>query len=131
MKKTSVLILLLAQLTFFLCGCDRNDVNDIASNAPKAVSVGLDILQQQADAVAPALQSLKQDQLDSLYKIEYLIKDFPADASASQLQSTLNALGNDGWECFSISRNESSSTTRYTFKKRAKSYLPLLLRLIH
>lgn len=126
MKRIVVLLSLLVTL-----GCDRNDVQDVANSAPKVVSAGLDILQQQADAVAPALQNLKQDQIDSLYKIEYLVKDFPADASANQLQSTLNILGGDGWECFSISRNESSSTIRYTFKKRARSYLPLLLRLIH
>lgn len=114
-----------------LSGCDRDAVDDLKSSAPRALGAGLDAIQRQVDSVAPSIQTMKEEQIDSLYKVEYLVKDFSTELSAQEVEATLQQLGLDGWECFSIIHNQTLTTDRYMFKKRPRSFVPLILRLLH
>jgi hypothetical protein len=57
--------------------------------------------------------------MDKLFRWEYKVVDLAANQDANEFQGQLSLLGDDGWECFSISAL--LDKTRVTCKRRPKS----------
>lgn len=79
------------------------------------------------EAVGPhadAVQAKTKEEMDKLFRWEYKVVDLAANQDANEFQGQLSLLGDDGWECFSIS--PLLDKTRVTCKRRPKSAISYL-----
>lgn len=99
--------------------------------AEETLEQGYKLAKQGVDTVAPQAEqatNLANSQIESLYRQEYLVRDFDSSVSAETMQAELNKIGADRWQCFSIQARE-DGTVRVTCSRLPLSYLRYLLRI--
>lgn len=109
-KKTIFLIL---AVIFTIIGCKSNEKPSEPSKheATKIDSMGnkitskVDQLLAEIEKYKPQADDLSkqsQAEVEKLFTFEYLSQDFPLELSSEDLQTELQKLGNQRWECFQI-----------------------------
>ena len=81
-------------------------------------------VQQALGPQGQVLQEKTKDEMEKLFRWEYRVVDLPDTSAAEEFERRLMELGDQGWECFSISPVEGS--TRVTCKRRPRSALAYL-----
>ena len=100
--------------------------------AEKTIDQGYELAKQGIQSVGPQAEqatNLANEQIESLYRQEYLVRDFDSSVSAETMQKELNKIGAERWQCFSIQTRE-DDTTRVTCSRLPISYLRYLLRIV-
>lgn len=67
------------------------------------------------------------EEVEKLFSFEYKVEEYPNKAGAKDLQSKLEALGQERWECFYI--QEVGTKLRVYCKRRPKTYLQYIPRM--
>lgn len=81
--------------------------------AMQGIQGGLDQAQQQLDSLKPVAEDVSQktqEQVNKVVRFEYKVVALPSDVTSEQLETTLNTLGMERWECFSILPREKGVT---------------------
>lgn len=81
------------------------------------------------DALGPEQEkaaALAKEELDKLFRIEYKIVDFEISVSRELMETELQSLGHDRWDCAPFPGSEKQ--IRFVCKRLPQSYLRLLLR---
>jgi uncharacterized lipoprotein NlpE involved in copper resistance len=128
-----------------LVGCDnQQQMVSSGNNAtiPPTVSNTaldsiIDTLSSASEVLAPHAETLEQTtqtEIRKLFRWEYKVVDLDSSTAATDLEGSLNALGNDNWECLPATSigvvtapsSYSASTLRFYCKRRPRGPLSYL-----
>lgn len=110
-------------MIFAFIGCNDaqvdklNEIGDISKNL-------LDEGVERAQNSIPSKEDISKmtpEQLDKILSFEYKIVDFKEVPSAQELESTLNSLGEQRWECLALSQG--SVPLRVQCKRPSRIFL--------
>lgn len=131
-----------AVLAFLLLlpGCGSSQEQPAATPSPQArssleqisdeLSAALEKASRKVSEIAPSGEQVKQSatgEVEKLYIFEYKVAEFSLDATAGEIESELNSLGKERWECFASERTEKN--LRVMCKRRPKTYLRYIPRM--
>ncbi len=122
-------VILITAVSTILSGCqsDTPEVSQLKDEVHKLVERTSDALNQLAPK-KDALVGKANDEVDKLFAFEYIVHDLPIKASSDELSTTLNDLGKERWECFSVVDNIDGK--QLLCKRRPQSYLRYVPRVI-
>lgn len=128
-----------------LVGCDNqqqivssgNNATIPPTTSNTALESIIDTLNSASDVLAPHAETLEQTtqkEVSKLFRWEYKVVDMDISAPATDLESSLNTLGNDNWECLPATSigvvtaptSYSASTLRFYCKRRPRGPLSYL-----
>jgi hypothetical protein len=84
---------------FIFCGC-QSDISEQTIETIK--SKALDVTKE-VEPIANQVYSATTDHTNKIFKYEY--KTISVDMNSNQLETTLNQLGADRWDCFAVVPN--------------------------
>lgn len=138
--------LLLGTLCAFLCACQENrsaqGADNVVNSRPSKTGAtvnGSTTFSAQATALleeaharataalepaAEAVSGVAKDEFDKLSRVEYRVAEIEKLASPEKHEAFLNALGQDGWECFHTESIEFA--LRFYCSRRPKGLLRFL-----
>ena len=111
-------------LIIFMTGCESRDQMDRLDETVGDVKQRLGDFAKKFQNKAPSteeIQSMTQEELEKLSAFEYKVEDFNKSMSASDVESALQTLGRDRWECFQVIQVEDN--IRVFCKRPPKTYL--------
>lgn len=86
----------------FLLACDDTSQVPSIDEVTRAVGEKVDDLSQTIKSKATSTEDIKyisEGDLEKLFRVEYLVEEHPSDVSSGELQSRLNSLGLERWQC--------------------------------
>lgn len=122
MKQTSLILLLLTLLS--LSACDREEATSVLDQAKDV----LDSAQRQIAPVADDVSNRTNEELQKITTIEYKTMIFEKNVNDRVFEQSLQALGQDRWDCFEVIPYEDRLTV--VCKRLPISYLKLLSRIV-
>jgi hypothetical protein len=109
-------ILTVLTLLFLLSACDK--AND------KDLKITLDELKKTLGNLSTQTNEIANEELEKLYKYEYLVSELPLTSSPAEFSEHLNKLGTDRWDCYQIIKE--TDTYRLFCRRMPKSLLRYL-----
>lgn len=73
-----------------------------------------------------ALGKLAKNEVEKLFTVEYKVFDIDALSGSPAIDSVLNKVGQDRWDCFSVQYVEATHKHRFFCKRQPKSYIRAL-----
>jgi hypothetical protein len=109
------LVLLLASLSLACKEGGQADTGSIIAELKKSME------EMKRSVTDSELDSMAADEVEKLFTFEYTVKDVPPTEDAISLNSILEEMGRERWNCFHI--EEKKEYIRLYCKRRPKTYL--------
>lgn len=118
---TSIVILMIS------AGCREAAENETLRDLGSTLNESYEHTKRQLQPKAEAVTTYAGSELEKLFSFEYKVVDLTHEQSAVEIESSLNALGRERWDCFSVQPRDFG--LRLTCKRAPKTVLKYIPRM--